>query len=58
MEQQLTLIAAGSMLLRLAIIAALAWLFYRLLRRRPVRLRIDGQSRYAQERWHSTRHQR
>ena len=58
MGQEITLITAGSLLLRLAIIAAVAWFFYRVLRRRPARVRNDSQSRYAQERWHSTRHQR
>ncbi len=58
MENDIALIALVSLLGKAAFVAAFAWVFYRVLRNEPARVRVESRSRYALERARSTRHQR
>ncbi len=58
MENDIALIAVGSLLGKVAFVAAFAWAFYRVLRNQPEKVRIESRSRYAIERGRAARRQR
>ncbi len=54
MENDIAFIATGYVLARIGILMALGYLVYRVLSRKPSRVRIQSQSNYAIERMHSS----
>ncbi len=58
METDIALIAAVSLLGKVAFVATFAWAFYRVLRNEPQRIRIESRSRYALERGRAARPRR
>ena len=58
MENDIALIALVSLLGKAAFVGAFAWVFCRILRSEPEKIRVESRSRYALERARSTRHQR
>ena len=54
MENDIALMASGYLLVRLGVLAAFAYLVYRVLRPAPRRARARAQSNYARERYEST----
>ena len=55
MENDIALMASGYLLARIGILAAFAYLIYRVLRPAPKKVRIQSQSEYARERYNATR---
>lgn len=55
METDIALMASGYLLTRIGVLAAFAYLIYRVLRPAPRKLRIKSQSNYARERLEVTR---
>ena len=56
MDTDIAFVATGYIVTRIAVIAAFAWVFYRILRNRPARIRVEDQtSRYALERLQASR---
>ena len=55
MEMEIGLIASGYLLVRIGVLAAFAYLIYRVLRPMPKKLRVQSQSQYARERYNATR---
>lgn len=55
METDIAMIATGYVLARIAFIAAIGYVIYRVLRREPARVPLRSQSYYARERLNSTR---
>ena len=55
MENDIALMASGYLLARIGILAAFAYLIYRVLRPEPKKVRIQSQSEYARERYNATR---
>lgn len=53
MENDIALVAAGYVLSRIGILAAFGYLFYRVLKREPKRVRVKSQSNFANERLNS-----
>ncbi len=58
MENDIALIALVSLLGKAAFVGAFAWVFCRILRSEPEKVRIESPSRYALERGRVVRHQR
>jgi len=54
MENDIALMASGYLLVRLGVLAAFAYLVYRVVRPTPKRARVRAQSNYARERYEST----
>ena len=52
MENDIAFVAMGYVLSRIGILAAFGYLFYRILKPKPVRARTKSQSNYAKERFH------
>jgi hypothetical protein len=55
METDIATIATGYVLARIAIIAAIGYVIYRVVSREPARVPLRSQSYYARERFESTR---
>ncbi len=55
MQSELAMMVSGYVLGRVAVVAAFGYLFYRVLRSQPKRVRIRSQSRYARERFDANR---
>ncbi|MGB5440474.1 MAG: hypothetical protein WBN57_08385 [Gammaproteobacteria bacterium] len=53
MENDIALVATGYVLSRIGILAAFGYLFYRVLKREPKRVRVKSQSNFANERLNS-----
>ena len=50
MENDIALMASGYLLARIGVLVAFGYLFYRVLRPSPSKVRIQSQSEYARER--------
>ena len=55
METDIAMIATGYVLARIGIIAAIGYLFYRVMRSELAKIPLQSQSNYARERFESTR---
>lgn len=58
MHNELAMMVSGYVVGRFALLAGFAYLFYRVLRNRPQRVKARSQSRYARERLHVYRSRR
>lgn len=54
MENDIALMATGYVLARIGILVAFGYIVYRVLSRRPARIRAQSQSNYATERMYSS----
>ena len=58
MNTEIALVTAVTVLANVGLVGGIAWAFYRVLRNRPIAVRVDSQSYYAHERAHGIQRQR